>query len=106
MVPRATLSSFDGEGVFVFDLMLEAQPEEKMTQRKFLLSESDLPTHWYNIAADLKSPPPPPLHPATHEPIGPEMLAPLFPMELIMQEVSTERYIEIQIGRASCRERV
>ena len=66
-----------------------------MTQRKYLLNESDLPTHWYNIAADLKSPPPPPLHPGTHEPIGPEALAPLFPMELIKQEVSVEQYIEI-----------
>ncbi len=62
---------------------------------KFNLSESDIPTHWYNIAADLKTPPPPPLHPGTHQPIGPADLAPLFPMELIKQEVSTERYIEI-----------
>jgi len=64
-------------------------------QKKFLLDESELPARWYNIAADLKTPPPPPLHPATHEPIGPEALAPLFPMELIKQEVSTERFIEI-----------
>ncbi len=66
-----------------------------MTQKKYFLPESELPTHWYNIAADLPTPPPPPLHPATKEPIGPEALAPLFPMELIKQEVSTERYIEI-----------
>ena len=66
-----------------------------MATRKFNLDESELPTHWYNIAADLKNPPAPPLHPATHEPIGPEALAPLFPMELIKQEVSTERYIAI-----------
>jgi len=66
-----------------------------MTQKKYFLPESELPTHWYNIAADLPTPPPPPLHPATREPIGPEALAPLFPMELIKQEVSTERYIEI-----------
>jgi len=66
-----------------------------MATRKFFLSEDKLPTHWYNIAADLPTPPPPPLHPATHEPIGPEALAPLFPMALIQQEVSTERYIEI-----------
>ena len=65
------------------------------TTKKFFLAESEIPTHWYNIAADLKSPPPPPLHPATHQPIGPEALAPLFPMELIKQEVSTERYIAI-----------
>ncbi len=64
-------------------------------RKKFLLDESEIPAQWYNIAADLKSPPPPPLHPATHEPIGPEALAPLFPMELIKQEVSAERYIGI-----------
>ena len=62
---------------------------------KILLSESDLPRQWYNIAADLPSPPPPPLHPGTKQPIGPEALAPLFPMELIRQEVATERYIDI-----------
>jgi len=62
---------------------------------KFMLSESDMPTHWYNIAADLPKGPPPPLHPGTHQPIGPADLAPLFPMELIKQEVSQERYIEI-----------
>ena len=66
-----------------------------MATRKFFLNESELPTHWYNIAADLKNPPAPPLHPATHEPVGPEALAPLFPMELIKQEVSAERFIEI-----------
>jgi tryptophan synthase beta chain len=66
-----------------------------MATRKFFLNESEIPTHWYNIAADLKTPPPPPLHPATQQPIGPEALAPLFPMELIKQEVSSERYIAI-----------
>jgi tryptophan synthase beta chain len=66
-----------------------------VTQRRYLLPESDLPTHWYNVAADLPSPPLPPLHPGTHEPIGPEMLAPLFPMGLIMQEVSADRFIAI-----------
>ncbi len=66
-----------------------------MTQKKYVLQESDIPTRWYNIAADLSTPPPPPLHPATHQPIGPEALAPLFPMELIKQEVSQERYIDI-----------
>ncbi|HET6498804.1 MAG TPA: TrpB-like pyridoxal phosphate-dependent enzyme, partial [Coriobacteriia bacterium] len=53
------------------------------------------PTHWYNIAPDLPVPLPPPLHPVTGEPIGPDALAPLFAMELIKQEVSTERFIEI-----------
>src|SRR5881628_3244391 len=65
------------------------------TQRKFQLDEKDLPTHWYNIQADLPSPLPPPLHPGTGQPIGPADLAPLFPMELIKQEVSQERWIEI-----------
>jgi len=63
--------------------------------RKILLPESELPTHWYNIAADMMRLPPPQLHTATHEPIGPDALAPLFPMALIQQEVSTERWIPI-----------
>ncbi len=63
--------------------------------RRFTLPESELPTHYYNIAADLPEPLPPPLHPGTREPIGPEAFAPLFPMELIRQEVSAERFIEI-----------
>ena len=62
---------------------------------KFILGEADVPAQWYNIAADLKTAPPPPLHPGTHQPIGPADLAPLFPMELIKQEVSQERFIEI-----------
>ena len=65
------------------------------TQRRFVLREADLPTHYVNIAADLPEPLPPPLHPGTREPIGPEMLAPLFPMELIKQEVSADPLIEI-----------
>ncbi|OLC56223.1 MAG: TrpB-like pyridoxal-phosphate dependent enzyme [Chloroflexi bacterium 13_1_40CM_4_68_4] len=66
-----------------------------MTQRKITLDEKDLPTHWYNIQADLPTPLPPPLHPATGQPIGPQDLAPLFPIELIKQEVSRERWIAI-----------
>jgi tryptophan synthase beta chain len=62
---------------------------------KFLLDEREIPTKWYNIMADLETPPPPVLHPGTGKPIGPEDLAPLFPMELIKQEVSTRRWIEI-----------
>lgn len=62
---------------------------------KYTLAESDIPTHWYNIAADLRSPPPPPLHPGTGQPIGPNDLAPLFTQAAIQQEVSTEREIEI-----------
>ncbi|MBN1521293.1 MAG: TrpB-like pyridoxal phosphate-dependent enzyme [Candidatus Aureabacteria bacterium] len=62
---------------------------------KFVLDEKEIPTHWYNILADLPEPMPPVLHPATKKPVGPADLAPLFPMELIKQEVSTERWIEI-----------
>ncbi len=62
---------------------------------KFILDESDMPTAWYNIVPDLPAPPPPPLHPGTGEPVGPDDLAPLFPQALIMQEVSAERYIPI-----------
>jgi tryptophan synthase beta chain len=66
-----------------------------MEQNKYLLEESQLPTSWYNIAADLKNPPLPPLHPGTGQPVGPDDLAPLFPMGAIMQEVATDRWIEI-----------
>ncbi len=62
---------------------------------KYLLSDDKIPTHWYNIQADLPKPLDPPLHPGTMQPLGPSDLAPLFPMELIKQEVSTERNIEI-----------
>ncbi len=62
---------------------------------KFILGEEQIPESWYNVAADLPNPPAPPLHPATLQPIGPEALAPLFPLELIKQEVSQERYIPI-----------
>ncbi|MFN7085971.1 MAG: TrpB-like pyridoxal phosphate-dependent enzyme [Burkholderiales bacterium] len=62
---------------------------------KYLLDESHIPKFWYNIVADLPSPPPPVLHPATLKPVGPDDLAPLFPMSLIQQEVATERDIEI-----------
>ncbi len=62
---------------------------------KVTLSESEMPTRWYNIVPDLPEPPPPVLHPGTHEPVGPDDLAPLFPMELILQEVSEESYIDI-----------
>ena len=62
---------------------------------KFVLSERDIPEKWYNIIADMPNKPLPPLHPATHEPIGPEALAPLFPMELIKQEVTGDTWVEI-----------
>src|SRR2546430_59022 len=62
---------------------------------KILLDEREMPKRWYNIQADLPFPGSPPLHPGTKQPIGPQDLAPLFPMELIKQEVSQERYIDI-----------
>ncbi len=61
----------------------------------FSLSEDRIPRDWYNINADLPVPLAPPLHPATMQPVGPDDLAPIFPMALIAQEMSTERYIEI-----------
>ncbi len=62
---------------------------------KYVLTEDQMPKTWYNIVPDLPVPPAPVLHPGTHQPIGPDDLAPLFPMALIMQEVSQDRYIEI-----------
>jgi tryptophan synthase beta chain len=62
---------------------------------KILLDESEMPTTWYNIIPDLPAPPPPPLHPGTHQPIGPDDLAPLFPMALIGQEVTQDSYVDI-----------
>src|ERR1700729_2876079 len=64
-------------------------------QTKFSLGEDRIPQAWYNIVADLPAPPPPVLHPGTHEPVGPDDLAPLFPMALIGQEVTTDRYVDI-----------
>ena len=64
-------------------------------QTKFLLDESKLPQAWYNINADMPVPPQPVLHPGTLEPVTPDFLAVLFPMSLILQEISAERYIEI-----------
>ncbi|MDX1913929.1 MAG: TrpB-like pyridoxal phosphate-dependent enzyme [Saprospiraceae bacterium] len=66
-----------------------------MSQKKIFINESEIPTHWYNIVADMPNKPLPPLHPGTRQPVGPDDLAPLFPMQLILQEVSAERYVEI-----------
>ena len=67
-----------------------------MTERtKIILDESEIPRQWYNVIPDLPTPPPPPLHPGALQPVGPEDLAPLFPMELILQEVATDSYIDI-----------
>jgi len=68
---------------------------EERYMKKIILDENDTPTKWYNIQADLPTPLDPPLNPKTHEPIGPNDLSVIFPMELIKQEVSQERYIEI-----------
>ena len=68
---------------------------EAVMQRTFTLEEREIPTHYYNILPDLPTPLEPALHPGTKQPLGPQDLAPLFPMELIMQEVSQERLIEI-----------
>jgi len=69
-----------------------ASKDERYT---YALDEGDIPTQWYNVIPDLPEPPPPPLHPGTHEPVGPDDLAPLFPMALIEQEVSMQSYIDI-----------
>ncbi len=66
-----------------------------MTPTKITLPESEIPTHFYNIVPDLPSAPAPPLNPGTRQPIGPEALAPIFPMELIAQEVSQSPAVEI-----------
>src|SRR5437588_1591455 len=62
---------------------------------KYLLDESELPTQWYNVIPDLPAPPPPPLHPGTGQPVGPDDLAPLFPQALIGQEVTGDRQVDI-----------
>lgn len=64
-------------------------------QKKFFLSENDIPKQWYNVQADLPKPLDPALHPGTGNPAGPDDFAPLFPMELIMQEVSQDRWVDI-----------
>ena len=66
-----------------------------MSDEKILLTEKDIPKKWYNVQADLPKPLEPPINPKTNKPIGPEDLAPIFPMGLIKQEVSQERWIEI-----------
>ena len=66
-----------------------------MADTKITLPESEIPRQWYNVAADMPTPARPPLHPGTGQPIGPDDLAPLFPMALIGQEVSTDRFVDI-----------
>ncbi len=72
---------------------MASNPSDRTT--KYVLTEKEMPTRWYNIAADLKTPPAPVMHPGTGQPIGPQDLAPLFPMEIIKQEVSQDRWIDI-----------
>lgn len=72
--------------------------DDQVRRHKYTLDEDQIPTAWYNIIPDLPVPPPPPLHPGTLEPAGPEDLAPLFPMALIEQEVSGDRHIDIPGG--------
>jgi len=94
-----------GMDVFVFvpthlihPLSIEEQLNkgETMTdQTRFLMNESDIPKFWYNVNADNPVPPAPVLHPGTLEPVTPDFLSVLFPMDLILQEISTERFIEI-----------
>jgi tryptophan synthase beta chain len=69
--------------------------DDTVRRHKYELSEDQMPTTWYNLIADLPVPPPPPLHPGTLQPVGPDDLAPLFPMALIGQEVTGDRYVEI-----------
>jgi hypothetical protein len=64
-------------------------------QKNYLLNETDIPTRWYNVQADLDVPLAPALHPGTGQPAGPDDFAPLFPRDLIMQEVSKDRWIDI-----------
>jgi len=81
--------------VFVEPVRGAAMVISKSERYTYALDESDIPTQWYNVIPDLPEPPPPPLHPGTHEPVGPDDLAPLFPMALIEQEVSMQSYIDI-----------
>src|SRR5437879_12871181 len=68
---------------------------DTQTTTKFVLDESEIPTHWYNVVPDLPHPPAPVLHPGTGQPVGPADLAPLFPMALIAQQVSQDKTVEI-----------
>ena len=64
-------------------------------QKKITLTENEMPKQWYNILPDMPTPLNPPIHPGTGQPLGPDDLAPLFPMNLIEQEVSQDKYIDI-----------
>jgi tryptophan synthase beta chain len=77
------------------DLRTGDRPATPRPLTKAVLGEADLPTHWYNLAADLPEPMPPYLHPVTREPLAPEDMAPLFPAALVEQEMSRERFVPI-----------
>ncbi len=72
--------------------------DDSVRQHKYVLAEDQMPTTWYNLVPDLPAPPPPPLHPGRMDPVGPDDLAPLFPMDLILQEVTGDRYVDIPGG--------
>lgn len=72
--------------------------DDSVRQHKYVLAEDQMPTTWYNLMPDLPAPPPPPLHPGRMDPVGPDDLAPLFPMDLILQEVTGDRYVDIPGG--------
>ncbi len=65
------------------------------TRTRFTLGQSDIPTHWYNVLADVPKPLPPPLHPGTKQPITPDMMTAIFPENLVRQEMTTEKWVEI-----------
>src|SRR3990170_4450422 len=89
-------SRFRARARRIYDALSQEKRRPPMTDTvKYLLDESRMPKNWYNIMADLPTPPAPVLHPGTKQPVGPADLEPLFPMSLILQEVSTDREIEI-----------
>ncbi len=81
--------------IIIFNLVKVGECISEMSETKIYLSEKEIPTHWYNIMADMPNLPKPPLNPQTLQPAGPPDLTPIFPMDLIMQEVSQDRFLEI-----------
>ena len=66
-----------------------------ITPSRFTLPQADIPTHWYNVLSDVPEPLPPPLHPGTKQPVSPDMMMALFPENLVAQEMTSERWVEI-----------
>jgi tryptophan synthase beta chain len=79
----------------LIDVKEKTMTAKASSETRFILGEADLPKFWYNVNADSPVPPTPVLHPGTKEPVTPDFLSVLFPMDLILQEISTERFIEI-----------